>query len=1026
VPVTPATPEAPPLRRTWPRVAGVVAVLVIGLVATLATARAARRDAEQREELLTQQTGNLGAAAVQQLLAAISGVAGLPDASGNVDRAPFEAFATEAVRETALDRLAFVEVVPEAERDEFEAEIGRPITEAPGGPRAGARDTHLAVRWVSPAGSPADELVGYDLAADPVRLAAAERARDEGKPVITETVPSQPSGQPAVFLVHPVFRLTIGDEATVAQRREAIVGYVTTAVVGTSLLDAVAAGVEDPLAIRLEDAPTGDGRQRPALAETDPPPGDGVTTERVVGGRAWRITVDDRRAVSLTGALWLLAGTVALALTLGLLARRAVRHQREVARHVVMVDRLAGLGRSLGAASTVDDLSRTVAAKVPAVLGAESAALREGRGERHGDGERDGGAARVVVRRRITVPDSPSAVLEVRWPSGGRLDDLTLAGLATVGEMCGQALERARLIDSTRRDAVSSRLFAGLAEAAATAGTTDQVARTLVERAADLPGAATTHLGILTDDGRALSVVHQGLDPARSGTTGGAGPPELHPVDHPWPLFEAFRRGTVVLLGDLDAVAERFPDVVDGMRAADLAAIACLPLVDDDERTFGAVGLSWSTPQRFDPALVDVLTTTADLCASSLARARETDRAQARSSAMAALAAHLSAASSFDEVGAAIVEHATPALGADFALVGMIEGDRFHLLAPSGPHLGALAPYIDVDVHGDFPALIAVRRRALVTFSTPTAIPDPTVAADLAALGLCAGACAPLMAADGEVTGVLIVLWAEPPAFDEALRARLTTVADLCAQSAERSRLFDAEHQVRRDLQRSVLAPAPVLAGLDLATRYRPAAAALGMGGDWYDTMALEGGRLCVVVGDVGGHGVGAVAEMTQVRTVVHTLVAGGMALPDVLMRTSEVIQRDRLGYATVLVAVIDPEAGSLDYVTAGHPPALVRRPGGTVDTLTGGRHSVLGIELVPRPPGFVPFPAGSTLVAYTDGLVEQRDSDIDTSIGGLADRVRAAGAVDAATLADRLLAERPVTSGPLDDVAVVVVRRMG
>jgi serine phosphatase RsbU (regulator of sigma subunit) len=181
-----------------------------------------------------------------------------------------------------------------------------------------------------------------------------------------------------------------------------------------------------------------------------------------------------------------------------------------------------------------------------------------------------------------------------------------------------------------------------------------------------------------------------------------------------------------------------------------------------------------------------------------------------------------------------------------------------------------------------------------------------------------------------------------------------------------------------------------------------------------------------VVVGDVGGHGVGAVAEMTQVRTVVHTLVAGGMALPDVLMRTSEVIQRDRLGYATVLVAVIDPEAGSLDYVTAGHPPALVRRPGGTVDTLTGGRHSVLGIELVPRPPGFVPFPAGSTLVAYTDGLVEQRDSDIDTSIGGLADRVRAAGAVDAATLADRLLAERPVTSGPLDDVAVVVVRRMG
>jgi serine phosphatase RsbU (regulator of sigma subunit) len=221
-----------------------------------------------------------------------------------------------------------------------------------------------------------------------------------------------------------------------------------------------------------------------------------------------------------------------------------------------------------------------------------------------------------------------------------------------------------------------------------------------------------------------------------------------------------------------------------------------------------------------------------------------------------------------------------------------------------------------------------------------------------------------------------------------------------------------------------VLPPAPAVAELDVATRYRPAARSLGMGGDWYDTLALEGGRLCVVVGDVGGHGVGAVAEMTQLRTVVHTLVAGGMALPDVLLRTSDMIQRDDLGYATVLIAVVDPVAGSLDYVTAGHPPLLVRRPGGMVDTLTGGRHSVLGIELFPRPAGFVPFPRGSALVAYTDGLIEQRDEDIGTSIRELADTIRTAGPLDADTLADRLLAGRPTANAPFDDVALVVVRR--
>src|SRR5690606_13682363 len=162
----------------------------------------------------------------------------------------------------------------------------------------------------------------------------------------------------------------------------------------------------------------------------------------------------------------------------------------------------------------------------------------------------------------------------------------------------------------------------------------------------------------------------------------------------------------------------------------------------------------------------------------------------------------------------------------------------------------------------------------------------------------------------GTVTGVFIVLWADLPPFDDALVARISTVADLCAQSTERSRLFDAEHRVRRDLQHTVVVRPPAVPGVEAATRHRPAAQTVGMGGNWYDAIALEGDRLCLVVGDVSGHGIGAIAEMTQVRTVVHTLVAGGMPLPEILVRTSAMMQRDQLGYATLLVAVIDPPAG--------------------------------------------------------------------------------------------------------------------
>ncbi len=192
----------------------------------------------------------------------------------------------------------------------------------------------------------------------------------------------------------------------------------------------------------------------------------------------------------------------------------------------------------------------------------------------------------------------------------------------------------------------------------------------------------------------------------------------------------------------------------------------------------------------------------------------------ARTTALATLAWRLSVARSFDEVGAAIAEHAAPALDADFAIVGLVTGDRFRTLALSGPHLDVLAPYADLPLDSDFPGLVALRLRDVVTFSSLDAVPDPGVAADLEALGLHAGACAPLSTADGTPLGALTVLWSAPPDVDETLRGRIDTVADLC---------------------------------------------------EWYDGIALGGDRLCLVVGDVAGHGLDAVAEMVQLRTVVHT-----------------------------------------------------------------------------------------------------------------------------------------------------------
>jgi len=1010
---------APAPAPAWPRYAAAALVVVLGIAVAVGLHRAALDQAAEREALVADRTANVVAATLEQLPATVAGTPSLVGPDGEVDLDAFATYAEGAIEASPFQALAVVLEVPADQRPAFEREIGGPIREEVDGPPAGPRDRHLAVRAVAPPDRETTApLIGVDLTPDEVRRATLLAARDTGTTAVSGTIHAVPSGSPAVFVAHPLYR-SGRPPATTEERREEIVGYVTSGLLGTGLLEAVERNVGDPVGLRIEDPESGR-----TLSESDPAPGSGITVVRHVADRSWRITVDDRQSVSLAGPAVTVAGAGALAAALALLGRRAQRHQRDVTRHVELLDGIASLGRSLAAAGSVDDLTAVVRAEVPAALGARWAELElpgttaPTRSAPSGDAPPDG-PRELVTRRTVgSSPDDDGAALAVAWPASSPPDDLALAGLTTVTEMCAQTLARARLSDRARSDAVSSRLLAGLAEAAATAATTDQVARTLAGRAADVPGATSADIALLTDDGTALRVVHGDPDVPDDHLT-------VRPPDRRWPPVAALLDDAPVLLGDLDAVAAQFPDHEQLMRLHGLAALACLPLHDEDGRPIGVLGLVWDAPRRFTAELVDDLRITADLCASSLQRALQTDRDHARSSALATLAGLLSAARTFDDVGRTIIAEATPVLDADLAMVGVVEGEHLHLLLPDSPAVQAALREPVVPLNSDFPALLAIRRRELVTFPSTAAVPDRDLASALDRAGVRAGACAPLLAADGEPVGVLVVLWRRPPRFDEALAERIQVVAELCAQSAERSRLFDAEHRVRSDLERSVVVRLPQVEGLDVAARYRPAAPSVGMGGDWYDALTLPGGRLCLVVGDVTGHGVPAVAKMTQVRTVVHTLAAGGTPLPDILVRTSEVMVRDDLGYATVLIAVIDPRAGTLSYVTAGHLPPLVRRPGGSVDILTGGRHSVLGIELTARPPGFLAFPAGSTLVIYTDGLIERRDTAIDVSVATLADSLRATTATTAEELADELLAHRGPHDVATDDVALVVARHL-
>ena len=285
----------------------------------------------------------------------------------------------------------------------------------------------------------------------------------------------------------------------------------------------------------------------------------------------------------------------------------------------------------------------------------------------------------------------------------------------------------------------------------------------------------------------------------------------------------------------------------------------------------------------------------------------------------------------------------------------------------------------------------------------------------------------PIEDAEGTVVGVLGVAWEKPREFDDTTMALLRTVAELCEQTLERSRLHDSEHLLVQRLQNAALSQPSPVAGLQIAVRYQSAVQALTMGGDWYDTVALDDRTVALVVGDVAGHGVPAIAEMIELRSAIHALLRSYhpidhvLSIADAILETAEATR-----IATALVAVFDAEAHTVQYVSAGHPPALLRSADGAVEVLLDGRRPVLGVPpTTPCTSAERAFAPGSTFIAFTDGLVERRDVDILASIDKLAADL-SASQLRGEQLADAiLLAYAPDDTVIADDIALVVVHAM-
>ncbi|MEU7246316.1 SpoIIE family protein phosphatase [Streptomyces sparsogenes] len=269
------------------------------------------------------------------------------------------------------------------------------------------------------------------------------------------------------------------------------------------------------------------------------------------------------------------------------------------------------------------------------------------------------------------------------------------------------------------------------------------------------------------------------------------------------------------------------------------------------------------------------------------------------------------------------------------------------------------------------------------------------------------------MSARGTTLGVAVFYrhrTREPFDDDDLLLAEeITARAAVCVDNARR---YTHERAVSLAIQRSMLPREGMRqAAASIASRYLPAGTAAGVGGDWFDVIRLSGARIALVVGDVVGHGVHAVATMGRLRTAVRTLADIGLPpdellthLDDLVIRldeeefpTAEGDVRPQVGDATAeekggtgelgatcLYGVYDPITRTASFASAGHPAPVVVTPDGAVTLPNVSPGPPLGVGGLPFETVDLELPEDSTLVLYTDGLLRSAAGDPDEGLSVL------------------------------------------
>jgi PAS domain S-box-containing protein len=419
----------------------------------------------------------------------------------------------------------------------------------------------------------------------------------------------------------------------------------------------------------------------------------------------------------------------------------------------------------------------------------------------------------------------------------------------------------------------------------------------------------------------------------------------------------------------------------------------------------------------------------------------QAERATRRLTLLAQVSAELAGTLDVQAATARLPRIVVPAL-ADYCILTVIDDDghprdvgSWHV---DPAHRGVLERYAEVRL--DAMPLTAPVARALHSNEAVTFAGDDVLellpagrARDLLSVLAPKSEVALPLRARGRTLGLLTLFYADghTPTPEDVSVAQ--DVADRAGLAWDNARLFSQQQQMAETLQRSLLTEPPQPDHAEIVVRYLPAAEAARVGGDWYDAFMQPNGATTLVIGDVVGHDTAAAAAMGQMRSLLRGIAAYSDAGPAEVLRGLDsamaVLQIDTLATAAVarLEQTADERARGVTrmvWASAGHLPALALSPDGTVAVLSDWKSDLLlGVDAnAPRTDAVVTLDRGSTVLLYTDGLIERHDADLDAGLDRLRTHLAELAGLPLQQLCDELIT-RLVDGKPEDDVALVAVR---